>query len=411
MSNSKSKVALLVVFFASCSGCGDDGPGAAYYGDQGGERVLSAEGNAKNPLRSRKDQPFFTLKNPRKGARKFGKESLSVDWEESKTGQRPQEIFMVLKPVNERMQEVNLHIDRSEKQGTVTLEVAFGAGSMADVPTNVEFYLATRSNSFSDLVFKLSNSVTLGTADYTYARNWTGQEVERIAKVVGPPPSASSSVAATNPPTTPQTSSPPATTTAQNSSPPSGFPPGRLPDGRGPGMAPPFGFPPQGSPPPGFPPGQPSQGPPQTFDLGEDTEWIGNTTGGNPQRRAEKDKPLLGFNYSMGNWAGGPCLSKLIPIYSLDPPMGDQKQIAAKPGYAAAGLQVHADKVVRGVQVIFMKLNDDGTLNSAETYLSDLAGVTSESPKKLGGDGRKMIGVHVRQGIIIDAVSAVMEKR
>ncbi len=411
MSDRKSKFTLLVVFLALCSGCGDDGPGAAYYGDQGGERILSAEGNAKNPLRSRKDQPFFTLKNPRKGARKFGKESLSVDWEESKTGERPQDVFMVLKPVDERMQEVNLHIDRREKQGTITLEVAFGAGSMADVPTNVEFFLATRSNSFSDLTFKLSNSVTLGSADYTYARNWTQQETERIAKVVGPPPAASSSVAATTPPTSSPPNSPPATTTAQNNSPPGGFPPGRFPDGRGPGTVQPPGFPPPGSPPPGFPPGQPSQSPPQTFDVGEDTEWLGNTTGGNPQRRVEKDKALLGFNYSLGNWAGGPCLSKLIPIYSPDPPTGDQKQIVAKPGYAASGLQVHADKVVRGVQVIFMKLNDDGTLNSADTYLSELAGVASESAKKLGGDGRKMLGVHVRQGIIIDAISAVMEKR
>ena len=403
----------------SCASCGDSGPGAAYYGDQGGEKVLRADGNGKNPLRARKDQAFFKLKNARKGARKFGKESLSVDWEEVKTGERPREIFVVVKPVNEKLQEVDFRIDHHEKQGTITLEVAFGAGSMADVPTNVEFYLATRSNALSDLSFKLSNSVTLGTAEYTYARNWTQQETDRIAKVVGPPPSASA-IAASNPaPTAPaNTQAPPAVGTSPGGgAQPSGMPPGAFPGGRGPGTVAPPGFPASGFPPPGVvaegfpPPGSapPATGPQLPADVGQDTEWVGNTSGGSPQRRGEKYKPLLGFNYAIGNWAGGPCLSTLIPIYSADPPTGDHKQVVAKPGYAVAGLEVHADKVVRGVQVIFMKQNADGTLNSSDSYLSEVAGATTSSPRKLGGDGRRMLGIHVRQGLIIDAIAAVMQ--
>ena len=368
-------------------GCKDSGPGAAYYGEQGGERVLAAEGNGKNPLRARKEQPFFKLKNLRKGGRKFGKESLSVDWEETKTGERPPSMFIVVKSPDKNLkasQEVSFRAARGEKSGTVTLEVAFGAGSMADMPVDTELYLAARSPQWSDLSFKLSNSVKLGSAEYTYARNWTQQEIERIAKIIGPPATAGTATTATagaakTPPNAPAAAATPAHT----------------------------------NPPPGFPPSQPRSGasaPQLTAEFGEDTAWVGNASGGSPQRAGDKDKPLRGFNFSMGNWAGGPCLAKLIPVFSTDAPPSDQKPVHAQAGYAAAGLQVHADTVVRGVQVIFMKLNADGTLNAADTYVSELAGAPAAAPQKLGGDGRRMLGVHLRQGLIIDALAVVMQK-
>ena len=363
----KIMVGLFVVGLAvGTSGCKDTGPGAAYYGDQGGEKVLSAEGNGKNPLRARKEQPFFKLKNLRKGERRFGKESLSFDWEETKTGERPHSIFIVLKSPDKNFrasQEVGFRAAPGEKSGTVTLEVAFGAGSMANMPVDAELYLAARSFQWSDLSFKLSNSVKLGSAECTYARNWTQQETERITKVIGPP----------------------ATATAANHHPSPGFPPS---------------------------PAQPgASGMELPADFGEDTAWVGDASGGSPRRTGDKDKPLLGFNYSMGDWAGGPCLAKLLPIYSTNAPPSGQTQVLAKPGYAAAGLQVHADKVVRGVQVIFMKLNADGTLNAADSYVSELAGAQAPAPQKLGGDGRRMVGVHLRQGLIIDALAVVMQKR
>ena len=312
---------IMVVLFAVGPGvcgisCKESGPGAAYYGEQGGERVLSAADNGKHPLRARKDQPFFKLKNLRKDARKFGKESLAADWEETKTGERPRNIFIVVKSPNKNFkatQEVNFRAAPGEKAGTITLEMAFGAGSMADMPVDVELYLATSAHPLSDLSFKLSNSVKLGSAEYTYARNWTQQETERIATVIGPPVSGAAATAKSQP-----------NAPAPNNTAPPNFPPGQLPPG--------------------------ASGPQLAADLGEDTAWVGNASGGSPQRSGEKDQPLLGFNYSMGNWAGGPCLAKLIPIYSIAAPPGDQKQVLAKPGYAAAGLQVHADKVVRGVR-------------------------------------------------------------
>ena len=58
-----------------------------------------------------------------------------------------------------------------------------------------------------------------------------------------------------------------------------------------------------------------------------------------------------------------------------------------------------------------MKLNADGTLNAADSYLSELVGATAAAPQKLGGDGRRMLGVHLRQGLIIDAIAVVMQKR
>ena len=119
---------------------------------------------------------------------------------------------------------------------------------------------------------------------------------------------------------------------------------------------------------------------------------------------------LLGFNYAMGDWAGGPCLAKVIPIYSTEPPGDNQMQVIADAGYVVGGLQVNADKVVRGVRLVLMKLKEDGTLDPADTHTSAWAGVATDSPTKLGGDGRRLLGVHLRQGLIVDAIAAVVEK-
>ena len=354
---------------AACiAGCGTDlEPGAPFYGNQGNEHVMPAEGNGKLPLRARKELAFYTLKNPRKSERRFGKESLSVDWEVFKTGES-QQVSIVVHPANEQPQVVNVSSDfRNSKQGTVTLEVAFGFGSRADVPTNVEFYLVAHDWRIGDLQFKVSNSVTLGSASYTYARNWSQEEIDRISKV-WPAPNGGSSNAPGGVPTVPQTA------VAQ---------PGNVVQ-------------------PGLTPAAPV--------LGVDTEWLGNSTGGSPQRFAQKEKPLLGFNYALGDWAGGPCLAKLIPIYSTEPPGDNQMQVIAEEGYVVGGLQVNADKVVRGVRLVLMKLNEDGTLDPADTHTSDWAGVATGSPTKLGGDGRKLLGVHLRQGLIVDAIAAVVEK-
>ena len=385
------------VAIVGLAGCGGPEPGAAFYGDQGGEKLMAAEGNAKLPLRARKEMAFYKLKNPRKGARKFGKESLLVDWELAKTGERLP-ISIAVNPVKERHQLVNVDVDvRNATQGTVTLEIAFGAGSLADVPTDVEFYFVVRGDRTSDGPFKVSNSVTLGAAAKTYARNWTSEEIERIGKMWPAGTTLRGAVAGNQAAPNKQIASPP----------PSAPPPGQN-VATGPGR-----FPPPGTP-PGFPPGRPAR-PPQppvsaSVGVGEDTEWLGSTSGGNPQRLVEKERPLLGFNFSMGDWAGGPCLSRLVPVFANEPPPGGQKQILAKSGYAVAGLEVNADKVVRGVRAVLMKLKPDGTLDAADTLTSDWAGVPGTAAKKLGGDGRRMLGVHLRQGLVVDGLSVVMEK-
>lgn len=155
------------------------------------------------PIRSLLCSPFFKLKNLRQGARKFGKESRSAEWEETTTGERPPSLFLVVKSPNKDFRatpEVNFRAAPGEQPGPIPLAVAFGAGSLADLPVEVELYLATRGPQWSDLSFKLSNSVKLGSAEYTYARNWTPQETERIATVIGPPAAVRAGPAGTSSP-------------------------------------------------------------------------------------------------------------------------------------------------------------------------------------------------------------------
>ena len=146
-------------------------------------------------------------------------------------------------------------------------------------------------------------------------------------------------------------------------------------------------------------------------EVGEDTEFAGDTTGGGSFRYVEPGGHVIGVDYWDGEWDGEKCLSRLDPVFSRDQPTNGPNRELAREGYAVGGLRVRqAGKFVDGAQLVYMKLKPDGSLDPGDSYESKWLGPATEGEvTALGGDGRAVIGIHCKQGGILNAVALVME--
>ena len=91
--------------------------------------------------------------------------------------------------------------------------------------------------------------------------------------------------------------------------------------------------------------------------------------------------------------------------------MPNSNREVAKPGYAVAGAEVYSDKYVDGVKLIYAKQKADGTLDLNYSYTGALLGHPGPNTKVLAKDGRKVLGIHLRQGAILDGLALVVEKK
>jgi hypothetical protein len=81
----------------------------------------------------------------------------------------------------------------------------------------------------------------------------------------------------------------------------------------------------------------------------------------------------------------------------------------AKEGYAVAGAEIHIGRFITGIKLIFNRLNEDGTLDPQDAYTGELLGYEGQMTK-LGDTGRPVIGIHIRQGAITNAMALVMRE-
>jgi hypothetical protein len=153
-------------------------------------------------------------------------------------------------------------------------------------------------------------------------------------------------------------------------------------------------------------------------NVGEDTAFVGHTMGLLPDRRyADPSKrPVVGVLYSVGE--GEPdkgqkvkCLVHLTPAYDARQPRSSQQALFARPGYAVGALNVKTKKIVTAVQVVFMKPKPDGTLDPTDSYTSPWLGYPEEADAegKVSGEGRKVIGLHLKHFGVVYAVALVVE--
>jgi hypothetical protein len=87
----------------------------------------------------------------------------------------------------------------------------------------------------------------------------------------------------------------------------------------------------------------------------------------------------------------------------------NENTILARPGYAVAGINVNGEQHVRGIQIIFAR-QSEGRFDLLDTYESDWLGLPPNRPAvRLGGTGQRVIGIHGRKGLILDAIGLVLE--
>jgi hypothetical protein len=143
--------------------------------------------------------------------------------------------------------------------------------------------------------------------------------------------------------------------------------------------------------------------------VGQDTAFVGDVKGGGNNRYVEPKGHLLGVDYRLWEWDKEKCFGGLNPVFTRDQPVAvGSQRVVAKDGYAVGSAEVHSIRFVNGLKLHFYRLKADGTLDPADTYASDVFGYAGTAqPQKLGGDGKSIIGINVKQGAIVNAVAFV----
>ncbi|MBI1345984.1 hypothetical protein GC163_06815 [bacterium] len=206
--------------------------------------------------------------------------------------------------------------------------------------------------------FKISNSVTIGTIpQITKARNWTTEETTRFSQPrPQPEPVAKPDSDAKEKP-------------QPNAS------PRRLPAS----------------------PGE------------QDSLEIGGA-GGRPFRQVRPGQHLLGFIHRDGKWNNQDCIGGVSAQWSAKDATFGQTRTFAKSGYAVGGLNLEAEQYVTAMQVVFMRIKDDGSLDPADQYTSDWIGFPKgEKVKSVLSEGQKVTGFFGRRQVVMDAMGLVME--
>lgn len=158
----------------------------------------------------------------------------------------------------------------------------------------------------------------------------------------------------------------------------------------------------------GVPSTAPSTGKNVTAVSGRDSPLAGGE-GGVPFRTGDgQGRIVLGFRYAVGSWAGKPALRTLEPLYERAETTRAGEEIARE-GYAVGGLEVATGAYVQGVQIQFLRIKEDGTLDPADGYASDWLGEESDQVTTLAGGGAPLLGIHGRRAAILDAVGLVLK--
>jgi serine protease Do len=146
-------------------------------------------------------------------------------------------------------------------------------------------------------------------------------------------------------------------------------------------------------------------------NIGEDTEFVGGSTGGGAKRTIDDNSLLYGLECGFGEWGREQCLKDVTPIFSRGQELKKPGGAVAREGYAVGAVNVHAGSYVNAIQLVFMRVKD-GRLNPKDSYTSPWIGVRGKgTPRTLTGNGDPIIGISVRQGLVCDALALVINRK
>jgi hypothetical protein len=145
------------------------------------------------------------------------------------------------------------------------------------------------------------------------------------------------------------------------------------------------------------------------------TEVVGGHGGGEQSFCDPAGRPLVGVAYAIDErWdSSGPVIGALQPTFDPTAPAVDWhgQQLTAingREGYVVGGLLVDVGEYVNAIKVIFVRHNGN-ELNVNDNYESDWLGKPrGDEPRKLAGDGQNVIGLHCKQGLVLDGIGLVV---
>jgi hypothetical protein len=140
-----------------------------------------------------------------------------------------------------------------------------------------------------------------------------------------------------------------------------------------------------------------------------ESELVGGT-GGIASRIELKGKTLIGVDWQPGEWAGTFAMKEVIPLAAGSPPNPGFNRVVAPKGYAVGAIKVNAPKYVRSVQLVFMKIKDDGSLDPSDSKVSKWLGAKPMGEATtLSGEGKRLIGLQYRRALVVDAIGIIVE--
>jgi hypothetical protein len=252
-------------------------------------------------------------------------------------------------------------------------------------------------------------------ADRRSPRNRPGEEIAEPNSVGAPNPAAA-------PPSSPAS---PATAPPGVAGGPMNFPPGFL---RRPPNFPnnqPPGFPafPNGATPPTNPNGAsaparpvspaqpvaPAVSPAVPKKATKKSEMLGGPEGFPFEMDSPGQQPIVGFRFAMGSWAGTAAVAQLEPIVDRNVTGEPENLIVGRDGFVVGGLQVDAAELVQAVRIVFVRQQEDGTLDKKDFYLSDCIGKpTGQTAKTLGKGNVPVLGLYGRRGLVLNALGLLL---
>ena len=74
-------------------------------------------------------------------------------------------------------------------------------------------------------------------------------------------------------------------------------------------------------------------------------------------------------------------------------------------------VKVYAGEYVNALQLVFMRVKDNGQLDPSDSYTSAvLGGRMRVKPQTLTGNGAPIIGIHIYRGLVVDAMALVVNR-